>query len=253
MRQLAQLVDRDARSRRRRRRASAGALAARPSAELVLGVAQREPDRDEPLLGAVVQVALDPPALLVRRPRRCAPARPRPRRAGGAARRAAARSRSPARRPRRPARSSGRGPRRSGACSTRPSGCPSRSIGDPLAPVVRDVGDRQPARVDVELALGQEEAQLEPRVATARSRRTRLDLLGRRPAGAQVLQEVGHPPQRVVAGAVEAAVDRVLHPRAQRPERHRDDERGRRGRPRPSRGRARSRAAGSSPRTPRRA
>jgi hypothetical protein len=29
----------------------------------VLGVAEREPDRDEPLLGAVVEIALDPAAL----------------------------------------------------------------------------------------------------------------------------------------------------------------------------------------------
>ena len=29
-------------------------------------MAQGEPDRDEPLLGAVVEVALDPPSLLVR-------------------------------------------------------------------------------------------------------------------------------------------------------------------------------------------
>ena len=36
---------------------------ATPRPELVLRVAQREPDRDQPLLRAVVQVALDPPAL----------------------------------------------------------------------------------------------------------------------------------------------------------------------------------------------
>ena len=61
VRQLAQLVDRD-------RDLGHGTIdrlvgASRMSrAELVLGVAQPQPDRDQPLLRAVVEVALDPPA-----------------------------------------------------------------------------------------------------------------------------------------------------------------------------------------------
>ena len=62
-RQLAQLVDRhgDLGDRAVERRARA----LRRGGELVLRVAQRETDRHEPLLGAVVEVALDAPTLLV--------------------------------------------------------------------------------------------------------------------------------------------------------------------------------------------
>ena len=61
MRQLAQLVDRD-------RELGNGTIdrligeSRLAGAELVLGVAQPQPDRDQPLLRAVVQVALDSPA-----------------------------------------------------------------------------------------------------------------------------------------------------------------------------------------------
>ena len=108
-----------------------------------------------------------------------------------------------------------------------PSGWPSALDRDPFTPVVREVGDGHAARVDVELALGQEEEQLQSRIRQHLPKDC-LDLLRRRPAGAQVLEEAGHPAQRVVAGTVETAIDRVLHPRAQRAKGDRDDERGRR-------------------------
>ncbi len=62
MRELAQLVDRERDLGERTVERVTGALWRR-RAELVLGVAQREPDRDESLLGAIVKVALDPAAL----------------------------------------------------------------------------------------------------------------------------------------------------------------------------------------------
>ena len=39
----------------------------------------------------------------------------------------------------------------------------------------------------------------------------RLHRLRRRPAGPHGLQEIGHPPPGVVAGAVEPPVDQILH------------------------------------------
>ena len=99
---------------------------------------------------------------------------------------------------------------------------------DPLVPVVRVPRDRDPARVDVELALWQEEPKLQTGVVQLLTQES-LDVLGRRPAGAQRFEKVGHSSQRVVASAVEAPVDRVLHPRAQRAESDRDHERGGRG------------------------
>ena len=65
---------------------------------------------------------------------------------------------------------------------------------DPLAPVVRDVGDRYATRVDIELALGKEEQELQPRIGEHLPQNC-LDLFRRRPAGTQVLEEVGDPPQ----------------------------------------------------------
>ena len=101
---------------------------------------------------------------------------------------------------------------------------------DPLASVVRPAGYRYSARVDVELALRQEEEQLQTWVAQQLAEKS-VNVLGNGAAGAQILEEVGHPAQRVVAGAVEAPIDGVLHPRAQRAKRNRNDERGGRGRP----------------------
>ena len=92
------------------------------------------------------------------------------------------------------------------------------------------IGDGHSARVDVETALGQEEHELQRRIREHLPQDA-LHFFRRRPAGAQVLEEVSHSPQRVVAGTVEAAIDRVLQPRAQRAKGGRDDERGRRGRP----------------------
>jgi hypothetical protein len=97
------------------------------------------------------------------------------------------------------------------------------------APVARR--RRQPACVDVGPALRLPEAEREPRVV-AHLAKDALDRLGRRANAAQLLQEVGHPPQRGVVGAVDAPVEPVLHPRTQRPERHGDQQSGRRGRPR---------------------
>src|SRR5512146_1633663 len=101
---------------------------------------------------------------------------------------------------------------------------------DALAPVVRDVGDRYATRVHIELTLGKEEQELQPRIGEHLPQNC-LDLFRRRLAGTQVLEEVGDPPKRVVAGTVEAAIDRVLQPRAQRAKDDRDDERGRGGGP----------------------
>ncbi len=64
MRELAQLVDRERDFGERAVERETGALR-RGRAEFVLCVTQRQPDRDEPLLGSVVEVALEPPALLV--------------------------------------------------------------------------------------------------------------------------------------------------------------------------------------------
>src|SRR5262249_36515056 len=65
VRELAQLVDRDRDLGECTLERLTGALW-RGRAELVLCVAEREPDRDEPLLGAIVEVALDPPPFRVR-------------------------------------------------------------------------------------------------------------------------------------------------------------------------------------------
>ena len=110
--ELLELADSDGDLRNRAVDRLRRAVSAR--AQLVLRVAQREPDRDQPLLGSVVQVALEPPPLLIAGGRRFARARPRPRRAGGAAPRAAVRSRSRGRRPRRPPRAIPAAPRRLG-------------------------------------------------------------------------------------------------------------------------------------------
>ena len=230
MRELAQLVDRDRDLGERAVERVAGALR-RGRAELVLCVTQRQPDRDEPLLGAVVEVALDPPALLVAG--RDDP-RPRGLDLGELAAQLDAQSRDLDREPAGldDLPQQGRDPPASrGSWSTMPSGWPPRSIGIRSRPSSGGVGDGYAARVDVELALraGRSGAPAADRSST--SRRTALDLLRRGPAGAQVFEEVGHPPQRVVAGAVEAPIDRVLHPRAQRAKGDRDDERGRGGRP----------------------
>ena len=64
-RELAQLVDRDRDLRDGLVERAAGALRGLRR-ELVLRVAERQADRDEPLLRAVVQVTLDPATLLVR-------------------------------------------------------------------------------------------------------------------------------------------------------------------------------------------
>ena len=64
VRELAQFVDRERHFGERAVERDTGALG-RGRAELVLCVTQRQPDRDEPLLGSVVEIALQPPSLLV--------------------------------------------------------------------------------------------------------------------------------------------------------------------------------------------
>ena len=65
--ELAQLLDRDGDLGDRALEGLAGTLRRRRP-ELVLGVAEREPDRDEPLLGSVVKVSLEPaPCVVLRR------------------------------------------------------------------------------------------------------------------------------------------------------------------------------------------
>ena len=105
--ELAQLGERLVELLHRARRASACAASGSLPA-LVARQPQLQAQRDEPLLRAVVQVALEPAALGQARPRRSARARrsaPRPARA---ARRRAARSRAPARPRRRPPATSSR-------------------------------------------------------------------------------------------------------------------------------------------------
>jgi hypothetical protein len=100
---------------------------------------------------------------------------------------------------------------------------------DPRAPVVSR--GREPTRIDIGARLGIREEQLDPRVFAHLAQHVH-DRLGLRPAGAEIVEEAGDAPQSGVAGAVEAAVEPVLRPRAQRPERHRDQQRRGRGRPR---------------------
>ena len=83
---------------------SSSGFAAGVALEPRVGEPERHRDRHEPLLRAVVQVALDPPPLDLRPPRRSGRARRAAPRAARAARPAAARSRARARPPRRPTR-----------------------------------------------------------------------------------------------------------------------------------------------------
>ena len=207
-------------------------------AQLVLRVAQREADRDQPLLGPVVQVALEPPPLLI---------------AGGHDPRArgldlvelaAQLDAEPCDLDREAGRlddllEQSRPPLVDGAVEHHPEREPRARDRRSHATVLRLVAGGPATRIDVELALGQEEAQLEPGVGEHLAEH-RLDRLGRGASGAQVLEEAHDPRSRVVASAAEAAVDRVLHPRAQRPEGDRDEQR-RHGR-RPGRAAAERRA-----------
>ena len=194
------------------------------AAQLMLGVAQRQSDRDEALLGAVVQVALDPPPLLVRRRDDPGPGgldlgelpaqlHPQPhdldrQPAGG---HHLAHSATGRRRP-------GRGGRAQWAA---------RALdGVAHARVGRR---RQPARVDVDPALGHPEAEREPG-SPHTSRRTP------RPPRARPGRRAGPPGSRPSAAARRSgrggSAGRARPgPGAQRPERHRDQQRGHRGRP----------------------
>ena len=110
------------------------------------------------------------------------------------------------------------------ACSTAPSCRSPRRTGVSVAPVAVSRRHDAPARVDVAVAVGQPQQQLERRVAE-RVGKHGAGLLGRRAPGAQVDEMALDEPQALVARAVEAAVDDALHTRAQRPERERDGER----------------------------
>ena len=227
-RQLAQLVDRegDLRDRplQRLRHLRHG------GSEGVLGVPQGEPDRDEALLGAVVQVAFDPPALRV-----CSSdySRPRGLDLGQATAQLDAQL---------------------GDLDCQPAGLDElpeqrsmlrtchavQHLFERLAasldwyalpPVVGRVRNEHPLRVDIELALGEEEVQLERRIRHQLAQQ-RFDALRCRAAGAQVVEEARHAMQCVVASPVEPSIHRVLHPRPHRTERNRDNERRDRGRPR---------------------
>ena len=134
----------------------------------MLGVAQRQPDRDQPLLRAVVQVALDPAALLV-----AGGDDPRPRGLdlGELAAQLDAQPRDLDRQPAGldDARAAGRDAAGAGGrAAPSPSGAPPRSIGVRARVAGSSPATGTPARVDVELALGQEEAQLERRVGEQR-------------------------------------------------------------------------------------
>ena len=157
--------------------------------DLVLRDPQRQAERDEPLLGAVVQVALQPPALLAGPPRRCG-------RASAAARPPGARSASPG-----PAaaatvlRTSGSA-RRLRSCTIAPTRWPSSSTGvharsrgdlgrvavalDPAA--VDPVEDLQARVVE---RLGQQAAQAVGARRLAEADEQRADRVGARDAVAQ--------------------------------------------------------------------
>jgi hypothetical protein len=78
-----------------------------------------------------------------------------------------------------------------------------------LPVVLRDVDGGQSAGVDVELALRQEEAQLEPGIGDELLEQP-LDRLGGGATGAQVVEKIRDPAQRLVARTAEAAVDGIL-------------------------------------------
>ena len=107
-----------------------------------------------------------------------------------------------------------------------PRACDRRSHTSVLRRVVR----RAATCIDVKLALGQEEAQLESWVGEHLAEQW-LDRLRRGATRAQVIEEADDPRSRVIASAAEAAVDRVLYPRAQRPEGDRHEQRCDRRRP----------------------
>ena len=99
-----------------------------------------------------------------------------------------------------------------------------------LATVSRDILDPVPARVDVEPALGQPEADFEPGIAE-HVRQHPLDRLRRDTAGPQLLEELRDAAPALVARAAEATIDGVLNEAAQRPERDRHRQRRARCRP----------------------
>ena len=195
-------------------------------------------ERDEPLLRAVVEVALEPPALLVARlddprPRRldlgeleahldaqpCDLDRERGRGedvvAAGRAARAAP-----------------------GSCSSTAVRAPSRSISECARPSSRQLGHELAGRVGVRLGLRQPEEHLASG-SPKRLRQHRADLLRRAPALAHLLLEGPHAADALVSRPAEAPVDEILDARPQRPERERDGERRRPRPPRPSRRRRR--------------
>ena len=185
-------------------------------------MAEGEPDRDEPLLGAVVEIALDPAALVV-----AGGDYPRTRGLdlGQLASQLDAQSRDLDRKPTSlddPAEHGGiffarsiveQGREWLGQ-RVRPGSVARRSV--------REVADGRPARIDVELAFRQEEEEPESRIRQHVPKDS-FHLLGRSATSWQILQEHVHPPQRVEAGAVESAIDPVLHPCAQRTKGDRDD------------------------------
>ena len=125
---------------------SAGREDPRLAGQRALQPPQHDAERHEPLLRAVVQVALEPAALLVaglRDPRR---ARTRPRRAAAAARPAGGRARPRPPRRRAPARSRSGRRASAGSCSSTPTSRSSRPIGVRARPSSGSASSRRPRR-----------------------------------------------------------------------------------------------------------
>ncbi len=202
---------------------SAGASIARLARQRALHAADLQAERDEPLLGAVVEVALEPPALLVAglddpharglhllqlQPDLDAQARDLDRERAG---REDVPQRCRALEQHRVVQEHGR------------ARALARDLGVRAA-VVRQRGDELAGRGRVGLARGQPEDQLASGSRSAAAS-TPLDLLGRARALAHLVLERLHRAQAVGARPVEAAVDERLDAHPQRPERERDDER----------------------------
>ena len=91
---------------------------------------------------------------------------------------------------------------------------PACRIGQRPPTVVGIVDHRRAGQVDGESAVGQDQAKIEV-VDPERLAEDALDVLGDGAAGAEIVEECGHPLQGVEAGAVEATVDRILEPMAE--------------------------------------
>ena len=200
----------------------------------VLGVAQREPDRDEALLGAVVQVALQATALLVGD--RHDPGTRAPHLVELAA------ELDP-----QPGDLDGQGGDLHHVGRQRPPPtCRRRSVADDVShhdatAAHRDAsssvgaisgsdGGGRAVQVDLDPAVRKLQADLEAVVVERIAQRV-LDVLRFDPAPAQVFDEGQHLGPCLVASPVEAPVDDLLDAIPQRSEGHGDDQRGAGGRP----------------------